>query len=188
MIAKPGNNYIDVSVHIPATCEIGYNNVIEEGVEIGNGVTIGNHNVIMKGTRIGDGTNIQHFVLLKPGTVIGKDCYIDSYVKSSGDNWIGDEVTLRFNSTIARKVEVDVKAFIAPNVMTIYSKHTGELSGGTYIGPHAFIGTAAVIGPNVRIGDSAVVGAQAYVNKDCEPHCIYAGTPAKLIKNRLLEE
>ena len=40
---------------------------------------------------------------------------------SSGDNSIGNDVTLRFGATLARKVNVCDGAFISPNVMTIFS-------------------------------------------------------------------
>jgi len=121
--------------------------------------------------------------LLKKGTRIGNNCYVDSYFRSSGDNRIGNNVTLRFGSTIAREVYVDDGVFISPNVMTIYSKHTGERGTGTYIKNKAFIGTAAVIGPNVTIGEGVVIGANAYVSKDCLEEGIYVGVPAKKIKN-----
>jgi acetyltransferase-like isoleucine patch superfamily enzyme len=66
--------------------------------------------------------------------------------------------------------------------MTVYSKHTGEKSTGTFIKKSAFIGTAAVVGPNVTIGEGVVIGAQAYVSKDCVERGIYIGVPAKLLK------
>ena len=161
---------------------IGHNNVIEDGVVIGDGVSIGNNNTIMKGTIIDNDTKIEHYVLLKNYTVVGKECYVDSYFRSSGDNKIGDNVTLRFGSTIARKVYVEDDVFISPNVMTVYSKHTGEQSKGTFIKKGAFIGTAAVIGANVTIGEGVVIAAQAYVSKNCIEKGIYIGVPAKFKK------
>jgi maltose O-acetyltransferase len=95
---------------------------------------------------------------------------------------IGNNVTLRFGSTIAREVFVEDDVFIAPNVMTIYSKHTGEKSTGTFIKKGSFIGTAAVLGPNVTIGEGVVIGAQSYVSKDCIDKGIYVGIPARKIR------
>ena len=161
---------------------IGHNNIIERDVVIADNVTIGNNNVIMSGSIIGVGTKIEHFVLLKDNSIIGTGCYIDSYCKSSGENSIGNLVTLRFNSTIARAVYIDDNVFISPNVMTIYSDYTGQSSIGTYIKKDSFIGTAAVIGQDITIGESVVIGAQAYVSKDCLIKGIYAGVPAVLIK------
>ena len=176
------NNVIQGEVDIGNNVTIGNNNVIESGVVIGNGVTIGDNNVIKSLCRVGKKTVIENFVLLKRDTQVGDDCYIDSYVRSSGDNVIGSKVILRFGSTIARKVVVDQGAFVSPNVMTIYSKHTGEKSSGTNIGKNSFIGTAAVIGPDVHIGKNVVIGAQAYVAENCfesKTKGVYVGVPAK---------
>lgn len=175
-------NTIDDSFKHGSNFDIGNFCVIEEDVVVGNNVTIGNNVVIKSGCRIGNGTQIDHFVLLKNNTIIGEDTFVDSYFRSSGDNLIGNNVTLRFGSTIARFVTVKDGAFIAPNVMTIYSRHTGEKVPGTVIGKNAHIGTAAVLGPGVKIGDNVVIGSQAFVSKDCLEEGIYVGVPAKRIK------
>lgn len=123
--------------------------------------------------------------MLKKNTIIGKDCYVDSYFRSSGDNFIGNNVTLRFGSTIARKVFIEDNVFISPNVMTVYSTHAGDKSKGTYIKKGAFIGTAAVVGPGVFIEKQVVIGSQAYVSRDCTTEGgIYVGVPAKFLKMR----
>lgn len=157
-------------------------NIIHESFKHGKNFKIGNFCVIEKDVEVGDEINIQNYVLLKAGTKIGNNCYVDSYFRSSGDNKIGNNVTLRFGSTIARKVYVGDGVFISPNVMTVYSKHTGEKSSGTYIGSSAFIGTAAVIGPNVTIGSNVIIGSQAYVSKDCLEEGVYVGVPAKKLQ------
>ena len=158
------------------------NNIIHESFRHGENFKIGNFCVIEEDVIVGDDVDIQNFVLLKKGTRIGNNVYVDSYFRSSGDNKIGNNVTLRFGSTIARKVYVGDNVFISPNVMTIYSKHTGEKSIGTYIDEGAFVGTAAVLGPNITIGKKAVIGSMAYVAKDCVDGGVYIGIPAKRVK------
>lgn len=49
---------------------------------------------------------------------------------------------------------------------------------------HAIVGTNSVILPGVTIGEGVAVGAGSVVTKDCDPWTIYAGSPAKPIKNR----
>lgn len=46
----------------------------------------------------------------------------------------------------------------------------------------AWIATNATICGGVTIGENAVIGANSLVLKDVPPNCLYAGTPAKLIK------
>lgn len=159
-------------------------NVIHESFRHGKNFKIGHHCIIEEDVEVGDNVEIQHFVLLKTGTKIGDNVFIDSYVRSSGSNWIHNNVTLRYGTTIAKDVIVEEEAFVSPNVMTIYSKHTGEHGKGTIIGKKSFIGTGAVIGPGIIIGENVVIGALAYASKDCLENGIYVGVPAKLLKKR----
>jgi len=120
--------------------------------------------------------------LLKKGTRIGNNVFIDSYVRSSGQNSIGNNVTLRYGATIAKKVYIGNNVFISPNVQTIYSLPDGSKSSGTYIKDNSFIGTSVVIAPNVTIGEGVVIGANSFVNRNCEERGIYAGNPAEYIR------
>ena len=151
-------------------------------VKIGKNVTIENNCVIADGCVIGDNTHIRSFVELRPNSIIGSDCYLDSYFHSSGNNKVGDRVTLRFNSCLAREVTVEDDAYICPNVMTNYGHHSGQKIGGTVIGEKAFIGTASVINYGVKIAPGTVVGSCSFVNKDLSDGGVYAGVPARKMK------
>jgi len=120
--------------------------------------------------------------LLKKGTRIGNNVFIDSYVRSSGQNSIGNNVTLRYGATIAKKVYIGNNVFISPAVQTIYSLPDGSKSSGIYIKDNSFIGTSTVIAPNVTIGEGVVIGANSFVNRNCEERGIYAGNPAEYIR------
>ena len=157
-------------------------NIIHRSFKQGKNCKIGNFCVIEEDVIIGDNVDIQNYVLLKKGTVIGSDCYVDSYFRSSGDNEIGNNVTLRFGSTIARKVFVADNVFISPNVMTVFSLPDGSKSAGTYIEKDAFIGTAVVLAPNITIVSGSIIGANSFVNKSILEKGIYVGNPARLIR------
>lgn len=47
-----------------------------------------------------------------------------------------------------------------------------------------WIGANAVILDGVYIGKGVVVGAGSVVTKDLEEYCVYAGNPARFIKNK----
>lgn len=49
----------------------------------------------------------------------------------------------------------------------------------------AWIGARATILPGVTIGAGATVAAGAVVTRDCEPGGIYAGVPARLVRQRV---
>jgi len=156
-------------------------NIIHSSFRHGKNLKMGHFCVIDEDVIVGDDVVIENYVLLKKGTRIGDRTFVDSYVRSSGDNHIGNDVTLRYGSTIAKKVTIEDGAFIAPNVMTIFSTHRGEESTGTVIGQKAFIGTAAVLGAGVTIGAEVVIGAMAFVSKDCLDKGIYRGIPARRV-------
>ena len=162
--------------------EIGYFNVIGDNVKIGHYVTIGHSCIIEDDVIIGDNVDIQNYVLLKKGTRIGDNCYVDSYFRSSGDNEIGNNVTLRFGSTIARKVFVRDYVFISPNVMTVFSLPDGSKSAGTIIGEGVFIGTAAVLAPNITIRSGVIIGANSFVDKSIIEEGTYADTPVRKLR------
>jgi len=165
-----------------ASFPMGAGCVVAEDFQHGQGLEMGNYCVIGEGCKVGNNVKLGHFVLLKPGTVIGDDVFVDSYVKSSGQNRIGSNVTLRFNATIAREVTVEDGAFVAPNVMTIYSTHENETRGGTVIGKGAYIGTNVVIGPGLKIAPGTIVGALSFVAKNIEEPGVYVGIPAKKLR------
>ncbi len=51
------------------------------------------------------------------------------------------------------------------------------------VGIGCWIGANATILPGVTIGDGCVIGSGAVVNKNCEPNGLYAGVPARRIKD-----
>jgi galactoside O-acetyltransferase len=57
-----------------------------------------------------------------------------------------------------------------------------------HVGKHAVIGANSVILPGVTIGEGVAVGANSFVSKDCKPWTIYAGTPARPLKERPSEK
>jgi acetyltransferase-like isoleucine patch superfamily enzyme len=60
----------------------------------------------------------------------------------------------------------------------------GELVADVKVGDDVWIGVNAVIMPGVRIGDGAVVGANSVVTRNVGAYEVWAGIPAKKIKDR----
>ena len=56
--------------------------------------------------------------------------------------------------------------------------------GDIWIGNDVWIGREATIMSGVCIGDGAVIGAESVVAKDVLPYSIYAGNPARFIRNK----
>lgn len=107
---------------------------------------------------------------------------------------IADDVMINVSVTVDNKAPVTIgeRVHIGPEAYLGTSTH--ELSDGSQraglvevapitIGAGAWIGARAIILPGVTIGEGAVVAAGAIVTKDCEPHTLYAGVPAKPLKS-----
>ena len=56
--------------------------------------------------------------------------------------------------------------------------------GPIEIGDDVWIGANTTITDGVKIGKGAVIGANSVVTSNIPEYCVYAGTPAKLIKQR----
>ncbi len=48
----------------------------------------------------------------------------------------------------------------------------------------SWVAAEAFVGPGVTVAEYSVLGARGVAFKDTEPHGIYAGNPAKFIRNR----
>ena len=57
-------------------------------------------------------------------------------------------------------------------------------SGRVEIGDHVNIGPHSIVVPDIIISSVVSIGANSFVNKNCDSFGIYAGTPAKRIKEK----
>ena len=65
-----------------------------------------------------------------------------------------------------------------------YSKKDNQDRTKPILGNHISVGAGAVILGPVRIGDDSIIGANAVVTQNIPGHCIAAGVPARVIKER----
>ena len=136
---------------------------------------------------IGDHVRIDDFCVLSAGVggiLIGNHVHIAVYSSLIG---AGDIVLSDF-ANISSKVSIysssdDYSGEWMTNP-TIPAKFTGVTHGKVFIGRHVIVGCNSVILPNIVLADGVVIGALSLVNKDCAAFGIYAGSPAKRIKER----
>ncbi len=137
------------------------------------------------------GKNIK---IIKPvnlyGCEIGDNCFIGPFVEIQKDVKIGYNCKIQSHSFICELVTIGNNCFIAHGVMFINDKF---LKGGpakgdknfwytTFVGNNVSIGSNATILP-VNICDNVIIGAGSVVTKDINEPGIYAGNPAKKIKD-----
>lgn len=101
---------------------------------------------------------------------VNKNCFLDC---SNADITIGNYVGIAFN----------VKMYTTNHDYTSAKKRTGSIIGKKIvIEDGAWIGGGSIICPGVRIGRGGVIAAGSVVVSDCLANCLYAGNPAKKIK------
>ena len=120
----------------------------------------------------------------------GKNCYF------SPDMYVGKYVYIGHRCIVYPRVEIGDYSKIAPDVKIIGGDHRYDQVGipilysgraelnETIIGRDVWIGTNSIIMTGVSIGDGSIVAAGSIVTKDIAEFSIYAGVPAKFIKNR----
>lgn len=123
------------------------------------------------------------------GCSIGNDTFIGPFVEIQKAVTIGNSCKIQSHSFICELVTIGNDCFIGHGVMFINDKFSkGKPAGGdkslwqaTSIGDNVNIGSNATILP-VSICNDVVVGAGSVVTKDITVSGVYAGNPAKLIK------
>lgn len=159
-------------------------NDISHDFRFGKNLKMGSFNTIMRDVEVGNNTDIQNYVLLKPGTRVGNDCYIDSYVLSSGACTIGNNVILRYRTVIARNVIIEDDNFFTAGVKTIFLDHSAQATPAPlHIKRGSFFGDNSIIMGGITIAENCIIGACTFVNKDTEPYGVYAGIPARRMRD-----
>ncbi len=104
---------------------------------------------------------------------------------------IGHGTFVNYSCTIEDHVEIGNNCKIAFDVIFCTSTHKigpHEMRGGESIykpikvGDGCWIGARVTVLPGVTIGDGCIIAAGAVVNSDCEADGLYAGVPARRVK------
>jgi acetyltransferase-like isoleucine patch superfamily enzyme len=123
------------------------------------------------------------------GCTIGDDTFVGPFTEIQKDVTIGKRCRIQSHAFICELVTIGDDCFIGHGVMFVNDRFaTGgpargrkELWQPTVIGDRVSIGSNATIMP-VNIASGTVIGAGAVVTKDIETAGVYAGNPARRIK------
>jgi acetyltransferase-like isoleucine patch superfamily enzyme len=110
---------------------------------------------------------------------------------------IGNNVFINQRCIIRKNVTIGNNVSIGPNVSLMSDTHeigdSSRRAGESKyppinIGDGCWIGANSLILGGVTIGEGTIIAAGSVVNKDCEPNGVYAGVPAKRIKDLPIPE
>lgn len=132
---------------------------------------------------------------------IGKDCYLSENATIIGDVVIGDECSIWFNAVLrgdVNSIRIGNRVNIQDGAVihTLYKKSITEIGNNVSLGhnviihgakieDNTLIGMGAVVLDNAVIGTGSIIAANALVLSGTivEPNSIYAGVPAKKVKD-----
>jgi galactoside O-acetyltransferase len=136
---------------------------------------------------LGNNVRIDDFCVLSAGAggiMIGNHVHVAVYSSLIGAGMI----TLSDFSNISSRVAIyssndDYSGTTMTNPM-VPVQYTGTTHADVIVGRHVIIGSGSVLLPGVTLEEGVAVGALSLVNKNCDAFGIYAGNPAKRIKER----
>lgn len=149
-----------------------------------NCTIVGLHNLT-----VGDNVRIDSFTTI----IISAQGYfnIGSYVHIGGTTTIlaSSGVVMRDFSCVSHGVKIYTKSDDYSGEFmtnpTVPSHLTNVQCGEVVIGRHAIVGSQSSILPAVKLAEGTAVGAHSLVTKSTTAWAIYAGSPARKIKDRL---
>jgi acetyltransferase-like isoleucine patch superfamily enzyme len=121
---------------------------------------------------------------------IGNNCFIGPFTEIQGEVHIGNKTKVQSHSFICSLVTIGDDCFIGHGVMFVNDLFSsGKPAGGdqskwksTRIGHNVSIGSNATILP-VSICNNVVIGAGAVVTKNINVPGVYAGNPARKLRD-----
>ena len=136
---------------------------------------------------LGDHVRIDDFCVLSAGLGginIGQYVHIAVFSSLIG----GGAITISDFCNISSRVSIyssndDYSGATMTNP-TVPRKYTGVKDADVFFGKHVIIGCGSVILPGVTLHEGVAIGALTLLNNNCEAFSIYAGNPARCIKER----
>lgn len=136
---------------------------------------------------IGDYVRIDDFCVLSAGVggiSIGSYVHIAVHSSLMGAGRIVLSDYCNFSSRVAvYSSSDDYSGEFMTNPM-VPSEYTGVVHADVFMGKHVIVGCGSVILPGVTLAEGVAVGALSLVNRDCDSFGVYAGIPARRIKER----
>jgi acetyltransferase-like isoleucine patch superfamily enzyme len=171
----------------------------------------------MSRVRLAPGTSVGPRTRLAPGpagkVTTGPGVWLSSDIEIETDTevHIGARTTIQRRCTVNGSTRIGADCILAPDVFVSSGTHPfrhrphlpireqerqviaagdpqGLLDRPVWIQDDCWLGVHAVVSPGVTLGKGSVVGANAVVTRDVPPYSVVAGSPARVISQRLAWE
>jgi len=134
---------------------------------------------------IGDNSRIDDFCIVSGKIKIGRNVHITPNCLVAG----GEKgIVFEDFTTIAYQVKVftqsDDYSGEAMTNSTVPVQYKNEYKNSITIGKHSIVGAGSTVMPGANLSEGTSVGAMSLVLKSTQPWSIYAGIPARKIKDR----
>lgn len=133
---------------------------------------------------IGDNVRIDDFCILSGEIVLGSNIHISPYVALYGALGIEfeDYTGISAHSVVYSAMDDFGGDYLVGSIHP--DSQTNVTGGKVLIRRFSQIGVNCVVFPNLSLGEGVAVGACTLVNRSLEEWGIYAGIPARRLKNR----
>ena len=136
---------------------------------------------------LGNDIRIDDFCVLSAGAggiTVGDHVHIGVYSSLIGAGRITLSDFCNISSRVAIYSSNDDYSGATLTNPTVPSKYTGVTHADVFLSKHVIVGSGSVILPGVILEEGVAVGALSLVHQRCEAFGIYAGNPARRIKER----
>jgi len=156
---------------------------VGENVQISDRASFYNTSKISLGSHV----RIDDFCVLSAGSEgisIGNYIHIAVYSSLIGAGKIVLSDYCNLSSRVSIYSSNDDYSGSAMTNPTLPSQYSDVTHAEVFLGKHVIVGCGSVILPSVTLGEGVAIGALSLVTKDCDTFGIYAGNPARRIKER----
>lgn len=136
---------------------------------------------------IGNNTRIDDFCILSAGEggiFIAEHVHIAVFSSLIGAGKITISDFCNISSRVSMYSSNDDYSGVCMTNPTVPVKYTNVAHADVFLGRHVIVGSGSVVLPGVTLEEGVAVGALSLVNRNCEAFGIYAGNPARRIKER----
>lgn len=153
---------------------VGAHAVLYTGSSFGRNVLIGDLASVREGCEVGEGAILGRAVMALYNCSVGAFSRIQDQVHLVGDMVVEEHVFIGMGTVTTNDNDVYLARF--------GGRSTEEPQRGPTIRRLAVVGAGSTILPNLEIGEGAFIAAGAVVTKDVPPWTVYAGVPARSVR------